>query len=62
MVPLIQELKSIIRSKENWSLLVDDQQEKVFMETKKSVRGFTILRATGQIDSPVMDVWKCFEY
>jgi hypothetical protein len=62
MVPLIQELKSIIRSKENWSLLVDDQQEKVFMESKKSVRGFTILRASGVIDYPVLDVWRCFEY
>ena len=62
MVPLMQELQSIIRSKDKWSLLVDDQQEKVFMETRKSVRNNTILRASGVIDHPPLDVWRCFEY
>ena len=32
------------------------------METKKSSRGFTILRAKGIIDYPAIDVWRAYEH
>ena len=62
MVPKIQELKNIVASRDGWSLLVDNPNDDYKIETKKSVRGFTIARGQGTIDWPAVDVLRCMGY
>ena len=59
MVPKINELKNIMNSNSDWSVLVEYQADKLKIETKKSVRGFTICRAQGPIDWAPIDVLRC---
>lgn len=62
MVPKIQELKNIMKSNNDWSLLVDKKDEELLIETKKSVRGLTICRGQGPINWPTIDIWRCMCY
>jgi len=62
MIPLFDELKHLSKNTEGWSILSDEKKYAVLMETKKSSRGFTILRATGIIDYPAIDVWRAYEH
>jgi hypothetical protein len=62
MVPKIQELKNIMKSTNDWSLLVDKKDEQLLIETKKSVRGLTICRGQGPVDWSPIEVWRCMCY
>jgi len=44
MVPKFNELKGIMSSTTDWSVLFEKKQEYLLIDTKKSVRGFTICR------------------
>ena len=59
MVPKINELKNIMKSQKDWQLLVEMKEEKVLIQTKKSVRGLTICRAQGPVEWSPLDVWRC---
>ena len=59
MVPKIQEIKSIAFSKDGWDLLLDNKESATKVETKKSVRGFQIVRGQGAIDFPPIEVFRC---
>jgi hypothetical protein len=37
-------------STNSWDLLVDSKKDDIFIETKKSIRGFLIVRAVGHIE------------
>ena len=62
MIPLFDELKQLSKNTEGWSVLSDEKKYEVLMETKKSIRGFTILRAKGIINYPAIDVWRAYEH
>lgn len=62
MVPKIQELKGIFDSDQGWTLLVDNQENGILIETKKSVRGLQLMRSVGTIDYSVKDVTRTYFY
>jgi len=62
MVPKFAELKNILKSSGDWTLLVDKKEEKLLIETKKSVRGLTMCRGQGPIDHCPIDVFRCMGY
>ena len=45
MVPKINEIKGIMNSASGWDLLVDSTNDKVKIETKRSIRGNNLMRA-----------------
>ena len=59
MVPKINELKNIVKSQNDWQLLVDIKEDKVLIQTKKSVRGLTICRGQGLVQGSPLDIWRC---
>jgi len=63
MVPKVQEMKGIIASdSSNWTLLVESKSDGVKIETKKSIRQLTLMRASGTIDWPAKDIYRCLSY
>lgn len=62
MVPKIQEMKGIFESDQGWTLLVHNQEQDIKIETKKSVRGLTLMRSVGHIDYPVVDIVRTYFY
>jgi len=62
MVPKIQEMKGCLASETGWTLLVDSHADQVNIQTKKSIRDLTMMRATGPIDWPAKDVLRCMCY
>ena len=62
IVPKITELKGVMASTNSWDLLVDSKKDDIFIETKKSIRGFLIVRAVGHIDCNAKDIFRCIMY
>ena len=44
-----------------WRNLVNDKRKKIYIETKKSSRGFNMRRATGPIEHPALDCFRVIE-
>lgn len=62
MVPKIQEMKGIFQSEQGWSILVDNQENGIKIQTKKSVRGLQLMRSVGYLDYPAKDVARTYFY
>jgi hypothetical protein len=62
MVPKINEMKGISRSGTGWDLVVDSKNDMIKIETKRSIRGIIMMRASGPIDWPPIDVRRCMQY
>ena len=61
MVPKINELKNIMKSTTDWSVILEkkDKGEELLVQTKKSVRGLTICRGQGPVDWSPVEIWRC---
>lgn len=59
IVPKVQEFKGIMASTGGWDLLVDSKKDDIFIQTKKSIRGFFIVRARGTIEWNATDIFRC---
>lgn len=62
MVPKIGELKNLIASDQGWEVLAESKKDDVIVETKRSIRGFYIMRANGMIDYPAKDIFRFICY
>lgn len=62
MVPKIGELKNLIASDQGWDVLAESKKDDVLVETKRSIRGFYIMRANGIIDYPAKDIFRFICY
>jgi hypothetical protein len=45
MVPKLNEMKGIAKSSAGWDLVVDSKNDRVKIETKRSIRGLIMMRA-----------------
>ena len=61
MVPKIQEMKGVIQSDNGWTLLVEAPADDIKIETKKSIRELTMMRAKGYIEWPAKDIMRCMQ-
>lgn len=48
-------------SNNGWRNLVNNKSKKIYIETKKSVRGFNMMRATGPLEFPPIEVFRVIE-
>ena len=63
MLPLWDELKALSIDSNGWSTQVDDKRAGIRIESKRSeLRNLLTMRATGSIDYPPIDVWRCLNY
>ena len=62
MFPIMDELIALKNEpKSKWRNIVNDKKKNVYIETKKSKRGFNMMRATGPIEFPPVDVFRVIE-
>ena len=62
MIPTIDELQALKDRAAGWRVLVNDKRKHIKIEASKSPRGFHMMRASGPIDYPPIDVWRCANY
>ena len=47
-----------MKSKTGWEGLVDSKTDQVVIESKRSIRGFQMMRASGPVDGAPIDVFR----
>ena len=55
-------MRGVLASDHGWTLLVESTSDKIKIETKRSIRENQMARASGPIDYPAKDVWRCMMY
>jgi|DEB0MinimDraft_12_1074336.scaffolds.fasta_scaffold94579_1 hypothetical protein len=55
-------MMGVLASENDWSNLVDSSSDKIKIETKRSIRDLTMMRAEGPIDWSPRDVFRCLCY
>ena len=55
-------MKGVIASDNGWTLLVESPMDDIKIETKRSIRELTMMRASGTIEWPAKDIMRCMQY
>ena len=56
MVPKIIEFQGLVDSKNGWEVLIENKADQILIQTKRSVRGNMMIRASGPIDFAPIDI------
>ena len=47
---------------DGWSNMVRDKKNDITIDQRKSSNGLLTMRASGHIDYPAIDIWRCINY
>ena len=62
MIPKVQELKDMANIDDGWSNMVRDKKNDITIDQRKSANGLLTMRASGHINYPAIDIWRCINY